>query len=182
MKNLKVEIDGLTFVSHGKDQMTVWAGTPGESEFISAAAIGVMAVNIDDDDGTQLASEDVTEEAFDESMLATIARQWLIENPEHRPVTDAQREALKGLEEVIQDVVGDREVMGMRAVLLDHSDAVNGLTVQAITTMMGTILKHIAHGDEMVAAQKASLVEAFHGVFTAGFVSGQAFERRGYRL
>lgn len=162
MRNLIVEHHGLTFVSHGA-QITVWSGAPVESTLLSAATL--------------------RNEPADDDELREVADEWIGQHPEHKASTPEGLETNRQLGEVISDVLGDADLTHEKSALLTGMGAVEkllermrGAADQDAKEMPTCCVSHALENAD------ALLNRSLIGAFEIGFMVGQRFERRGYRL
>lgn len=154
---MKVNVEGLTFVTHDA-QLTVWAGEPGESEMLGAGQFSPAP--------------------SDEAELYGAAVAWLAVNR----VAEKVDENDARLREVLGDIASDQGARDGKVEALSGLPAVGELVSRLRATMAASTVAYTRETGQPTEAVGKALVEALTATFEVGFMAGQSFERRGYRL
>lgn len=173
---MKVTTGGLTFLQMkpGEASVTVWAGEPVESPLVATAVLDGMLMG---PEGPAALVEVLTEEHF----LAW-AEDWLDQNPQYRPLTDDQVASRKQLEEIVTDLLSDRELVRAYEDSVGNAEAVQKFVILAANQIRNVAAAHVTRGMHPGRATETAIVEALMGCMIAGFVTGKTFQQRGYTL
>lgn len=174
MTQIQIRHESLTFLHTRNGQVQVWEGEPGDSRLVGTGVV----------DGMVMGPEGPAPilDVLDEDLLRSWADEWLDENPAARPLTEDQLAARQGLMEVLQDILGDPEVIKPREEVLANATPIQQFVLSAAQQLNRVTQAKVIGGTHPVRASHEALLEALAGCTIAGFVAGQTFQQRGYKL
>ena len=171
---MQIRHEGLTFVHTSNGQVQVWEGEIAESRLVGTGVVDGMVMGI----GGPVPLLDV----LNEELLRSWADEWLMANPEARPLTPEQILAREALSEVLVDILTDPEIRRPREEVLSQSKDVQQFVVACAQQITRTTQAKVIGGKHPAHATQEALLEALTGALAAGFIAGQTFQQRGYSL